>query len=60
VTTYTIKPSDMTRRNDLCYISDAIFAVLQDMGIEPESYNWELTVNVNEYEVIANEQAMGS
>ena len=55
MTTYTIKPSDMTRRADLCYISDAIFAVLQDMGIYPESYNWELTVNVNEYEALINE-----
>ena len=55
MTTYTIKPSDMTRRNDLCFISDAIFAVLQDMDIEPESYNWELTVNVNEYEAMTNE-----
>ena len=55
MTTYTIKPSDMTRRNDLCYISDAIYTVLQEMGIHPESYSWELSVNVNEYEAQAND-----
>ena len=55
MTSYTLKPSDMTRRIDLCYISDAIYAVLHEMGIEPESYTWELSVNVNEYEVQANE-----
>ena len=52
---YTLKPSDMTRRIDLCYISDAIYAVLQEMGIEPESYTWELSVNVNEYEDSTND-----
>ena len=55
MTNYTLKPSDMTRRIDLCYISDAIYAVLQEMGIVPESYTWELSVNVNGYEDSTNE-----
>ena len=53
--TLNLKPSDMTRRVDLCYISDAIYAVLHEMGVQPESYTWELSVDVNEYEDSSND-----
>ena len=55
MTTYTIKPSDITSRVDICYISDAIYTVLQEMGIHPDTYSWELLVDVNEYEDSSND-----
>ncbi len=58
--TLHLKPSDMTRRADLCYISDAIYAVLNEMGVQPESYTWELLVNVNEYEDSTNDKLKNS
>ena len=53
--TLHIKPSDITSRVDTCYISDVIYTVLHEMGIHPDTYSWELSVDVNEYEDSTND-----
>ena len=52
--TLHLKPSGITNRVDICYISDVIYTALHEMGIHPESYSWELLIDIKEYEDSSN------
>ena len=54
VKTLHLKPSGITNRVDICYISDVIYTALHEMGIHPESYSWELLIDIKEYEDSSN------